>query len=232
MTILCREDAYLKSCKVVVTLHTEGGFMTDKTPFYPQGGGQLGDCGFVRWPGGEACITNAVKGEGEESVLHLTEGALPPIGCEVTLEIDWPRRYAMMRLHSCMHLLCAVVGAGVTGGQISPDKGRLDFDLEQSPDKEALTQRLNQLIEADHPITVGSITASALDAQPELVKTMSVQPPRSASGSVRTVRIGEVDYQPCGGTHVRSTAEIGPVRVSKIEKKGKHNRRISVVFVG
>lgn len=229
--ILCRQDAYVRSHSSQVLTLAAGGFTTATSPFYPQGGGQPGDRGLVRWDGGQAQIDTTTKGPQGEAQLHLVgEGQpLPPVGATVTLELDWPRRHRLMRVHTALHLLCRVVGAGVTGGQIGEDKGRLDFDLEASPDKAELEAAINALITQDHPVTVEVIDEAILDAQPELVRTMSVQPPRG-TGSLRMVRIGtpeaSIDYQPCGGTHVASTAEIGAVTIGKIEKKGKANRRI------
>lgn len=229
--ILCRQDAYLRNHQSQVVAQGEGGFATADSPFYPQGGGQLGDSGTATWEGCQAEITATIKGPDGQAQFHLVaEGQpLPPMGTMVTLSLDWSRRHRLMRVHTALHLLCRVVGAGVTGGQIGEDKGRLDFDLEASPDKAELETAINALIAADHPVSAEVIDEAILDEQPELVRTMSVQPPRG-TGSLRMVRIGtpeaSIDYQPCGGTHVASTAEIGPVTIGKIEKKGKANRRI------
>ncbi len=169
-------------------------------------------------------------------MLHLpAEGsALPPVGAEVMARLDWARRHRHMRMHTSLHLLCSLIpGAGVTGGQIGPERSRLDFDLPDPPAKESLTERLNALIAADHPVGERWITEEELDAEPGLVRTLSVQPPRGA-GLIRLVRVGPerapVDLQPCGGTHVRSTGEIGRVAVAKLENKGKQNRRVYVVL--
>lgn len=229
--ILCRQDAFIKSHHSQVLAHIANGFLVDASPFYPQGGGQPGDTGRATWDAGEAVISNTVKGPSGEAQLHLVADGqgLPPVGASVTLSLDWARRHRLMRVHTALHLLCRVVGAGVTGGQIGEDKGRLDFDLEASPDKAGLQAEINALISADHPVTAEVIDEAILDAQPDLVRTMSVQPPRG-TGRLRMVRIGTpevtIDYQPCGGTHVASTAEIGAVTIGKIEKKGKANRRI------
>jgi misacylated tRNA(Ala) deacylase len=158
-----------------------------------------------------------------------SSNALPEVGEQVALEIDWDRRYRLMRMHSCMHMLCALVPAPVTGGSISDGRGRLDFDLPDPLDKEALTRRLNQLIREGHSMRLRWITAAQLRAQPELVRTMSASPPQG-TGKIRLVDFAGVDIQPCGGTHVANSAEIGPVRVTKIEKKGRQNRRVIVVF--
>ncbi len=234
--ILCRQDAYTRNHNSQVLAHVAGGFTTATSPFYPQGGGQPGDRGLARWDRGQTEITNTVKGPDGQAQVHLVaEGQpLPPIGSSLALELDWPRRHRLMRVHTALHLLCRVVGAGVTGGQIGEDKGRLDFDLETSPDKGGLEAAINALITEDHPVTAEVIDEAILDEHPELVRTMSVQPPRG-TGSLRMVRIGtpeaSIDYQPCGGTHVASTAEIGTVTIGKIEKKGKANRRIYLHLV-
>ena len=185
----------------------------------------------IRADGGKVPIENTFKAA--ESGLHChvanPEAPLPNLGEWVTLEIDWPRRYRLMRMHSCMHMLCAVIPAPVTGGSIHEGRGRLDFDLPEPIDKAEVTTKLQQLIEADHPMRLSWITDEELAGQPDLVRTMSVQPP-VGSGRVRLVNFEGVDLQPCGGTHVASSAEIGKVRVRKIEKKGKKNRRVIVEF--
>ena len=207
--------------------------MLDRTVFYARGGGQPGDRGELVLPSGDVvAIADTVKGEGD-SIVHLPApeaSALPEVGDKVLARIDWERRHRHMRMHTCMHLLCALVDAPVTGGNLNDQKGRLDFDLPESTvDKAALTAALNELIQRGVDTSLEWITDEQLAAQPDLVKTMSVQPPTGA-GRVRLLRVGEVDLQPCGGTHVANTNEIGPVRVSKIEKKSRLNRRISVVF--
>ena len=199
---------------------------------YARGGGQPGDSGVLVRPSGEALrVVDTVKGEGEE-LLHLLEpgSPLPEPGEVLQVRIDWERRHRHMRMHTCMHLLCALVDAPVTGGNLNDEKGRLDFDLpEATVDKESLTAALNALIEAGTDTTLEWIDEEELAANPALVKTLSVQPPTGA-GPVRLLRIGDVDLQPCGGTHVANTSEIGRVRVAKIEKKSRLNRRINVVF--
>ncbi|WPB87004.1 alanyl-tRNA editing protein [Sediminicoccus rosea] len=233
---LFRDDAYLREVTARVIQADEAGIVTDRSNFYPRAGGQPGDSGVMRWAGGEAAITEALKGEGDAILHKLAEGsALPTPGTEVTLTLDWARRHRHMRMHTTLHLLCSLIpGAGVTGGQIGADKSRLDFDLAEPPTKESLTERLNALIAADHAVSDTWITEAELDANPGLVRTLSVQPPRGA-GRVRLVRIGPldapVDLQPCGGTHVRSTGEIGRVEVLKLENKGRQNRRISIALV-
>ncbi|MEO1494773.1 MAG: alanyl-tRNA editing protein [Pseudomonadota bacterium] len=232
---LYRDDAYLAECAAIVTAITErGGVVLDRTVFYPTGGGQPGDSGALVWEGGEMPVAMAVKGETPDAVVHVpSEGAaLPPVGAEVTARLDWDRRLRHMRVHTGLHLLSVVIPLPVTGGQISAEKGRLDFDMPEAPeDKDAIEAALNALIAGDHPVTDEWITDDELAAKPEMVKTMSVKPPMG-QGRVRLVRIGQgagtVDLQPCGGTHVRNTGEIGQVRLGKIEKKGKQNRRLSI----
>ncbi len=231
MELVFRDDAYARACDAVVTAAGPAGVALDRTVFYPTGGGQPGDTGrLVDESGAVFAVLPAVKGEGD-SVLHpLPEGAAPPaVGAKVRAEIDWERRYRHMRMHTCLHLLSAVVTGGVTGGSVGELKSRLDFDLPDTAlDKETLGEALNALIEADHPVVPRWIDEAELDANPELVRTMSVQPPRGA-GRVRVLEIGAaVDLQPCGGTHVARTGEIGRVRIGKIENKGRRNRRINV----
>ena len=206
------------------------GVVLDRTVFYARGGGQPGDTGVIRWDGGETPIADTVKGDGG-TILHIpAPGApLPPPGAIVSAGIDWDRRHRLMRMHTAMHLLCAVIkGAAVTGGSVGADRSRLDFDLPESPDKEAVEADLNALIAADHPVHIEWVDESVLDDDPGLVRTMSVKPPRG-TGRLRLMRIGAeglVDLQPCGGTHVSRTGEIGSVQIVKIENKGKQNRRI------
>jgi len=233
MTIeLFREDSYLRECDATVVSVDERGICLDRTIFYPRGGGQPGDTGtIVGSDGAESPITDTFKDRETGDHLHVpVEGApLPVVGEKVTLRIDWDRRYRLMRMHSCMHLLCAVVPAGVTGGSVREDSARLDFDLPDPPDKLQIEEDLKRLIAENHSMRLEWITNEELEQQPELVRTMSVKPPTGA-GSVRLVRFEGVDLQPCGGTHVAATGEIGWVRVRKIEKKGKKNRRITVEF--
>ncbi len=230
---LFEQDGYLRETEAEVIAVGEGGVVLDRTVFYARGGGQPGDRGELVLPSGEVVgITDTVKGEGNE-ILHLpaAEAArLPAVGDRVLARIDWERRHRHMRMHTCMHLLCALVDAPVTGGNLNDQKGRLDFDLPESTvDKEALTLALNELIQRGVATSLEWISDEELAAQPDLVKTMSVQPPTGA-GRVRLLRVGDVDLQPCGGTHVANTREIGPVRVGKIEKKSRLNRRINVLF--
>jgi len=235
MELVFRDDAYARSCQATVTASAPDGIRLDRTVFYPTGGGQPGDRGALRLPDGTTiAILDAVKGPGHDDVVHVpAPGApLPAPGATVTAEIDWPRRHRHMRMHSCLHLLCSLIAAPVTGGQVGEDRGRLDFDLpEATLDKDDLTRRLAALVDADHPLAARWISDSELAAQPELVRTMSVKPPMG-QGRVRLMEVKGVDLQPCGGTHVRSTGEIGAVEVIKIEKKGRQNRRVIVAFRG
>lgn len=229
---LFREDAYLQACAASVISADERGIRLDRTVFYPQGGGQPGDSGVIRRAGGqELKVVDTRKDRESGEIFHLVEeGApLPEPGEQVQMQIDWARRHRLMRMHSCMHLLCAVVPAGVTGGSVRDGSARLDFDLPEPPDKGEIERAVNRLIEENHPMRLEWITDEELAARPELVRTMSVKPP-SGAGRVRLVRFEGVDLQPCGGTHVAGTGEIGPVRIRKIEKKGKRNRRITVEF--
>ncbi|GAA0591387.1 alanyl-tRNA editing protein [Caenispirillum bisanense] len=231
---LFRDDAYLKDCEATVTDVAAGAVVLDRTVFYPTGGGQPGDCGVLRLgEGAEVRIADTVKDKDSGEILHvLADGETPPpVGSRVTAIIDWDRRHRHMRMHTCLHLLCSLVPGAVTGGSVGDGKGRLDFDLEESPDKDDLTRRLNDLIAADTPVTHRWISDEDLAANPEMVRTMSVKPP-SGSGRVRVIDVDGVDLQPCGGTHVARTGEIGPVEVTKIEKKGRLNRRINLVLRG
>jgi misacylated tRNA(Ala) deacylase len=235
--LLFREDAYARSCPARVVAADECGIRLDRTVFYPTGGGQPGDTGTLRLASGETiAIVDTVKGETADEVIHVpTPGTqLPPPGTELTAEIDWERRYRLMRMHSCLHLLCAVVPGAVTGGQVSDGRGRLDFDVPgASLDKEVIAAQLNALIAAGHDVTPRWITDAELETRPELVRTMSVKPPIGA-GKVRLMEVtgpvAAIDLQPCGGTHIRNTAEIGPIKISKIENKGRQNRRINLQF--
>ncbi len=233
MELMFRDDAYQKSCAATVVSAGESGIRLDRTVFYPMGGGQPGDCGLLRLAdGSEIMIVDTRKGDALDDVLHIPEegAALPAPGAAVEAEIDWDRRYRLMRMHTCMHLLCAVITGDVTGGQVGDGKGRLDFNLPDTQlDKEAITAALNRLIEEDHPVGPRWITDEELRSNPQLVRTMSVKPP-SGAGKVRLLEIEGVDLQPCGGTHVRRTGEIGPVRIGKIENKGRQNRRVNILF--
>jgi misacylated tRNA(Ala) deacylase len=231
--LLFRNDGYLRDCAAVVTAADARGIRLDRTVFYPAGGGQPGDSGVLRLASGQAvAVRDTVKGDRPDEVIHIPDPAAGPLdpGTRLTAEIDWERRHRLMRMHTCLHLLCAVVPGAVTGGQIADGRGRLDFDVPGSSlDREAIAIRLNQLIAAGHPVTPRWISDDELARQPDLVRTMSVKPP-VGSGRVRVIEIAGTDLQPCGGTHVANTAEIGPVAVAKIEYKGRQNRRIIIAF--
>jgi len=229
MTVeLFREDSYLKECDATVAALDDGAVILDRTVFYALGGGQPGDTGTMNWDGGSATVVDTRYGDGGTIRHILAEGEPgPPVGGAVHLALDWDRRYRHMRMHTAMHLLGSVLQYGVTGGNISAEKSRLDFDMEDTVDKEAVTTALEALVAGDHAVSCRWISEAELDAQPELVRTMSVQPPRG-KGSVRLLEIHGVDLQPCGGTHLKSTTEVGKVRIGKVEKKGKRNRRVNI----
>ena len=233
MQLLFREDAYAQRCPATVTAVDERGIRLDATVFYPMGGGQPGDTGVLRLADGrEIAIADTLKGPLPDEVIHVPApgAALPEVGAAVSVEIDWARRHRLMRMHSCLHLLCAVVPGEVTGGQVADGKGRLDFNLPDAKlDKERIEAELNRLIAEDHPVRPRWIADAELEARPELVRTMSVKPPLG-QGRVRLLEIEGVDLQPCGGTHVARTGEIGPVQVAKIESKGKQNRRVNLAL--
>ena len=232
-TLLFRDDAYVQSCDAtVIDVTPEGGVIVDRTVFYAQGGGQPGDQGSIVVDGGAGiAITNTVYGADRTHVAHLigTDAAQRVrVGQAVRLELDWARRFRLMRTHTALHLLSVVLPYPVTGGAIGDGEGRLDFDIQDAGlDKAELTDRLNALIAQDAAVSDRWISDEELDANPGLVKTMSVKPPRG-SGRVRLVEIAGIDLQPCGGTHVRRTGEIGSATVTDIEKKGKQNRRVRI----
>ncbi|MDM0117097.1 alanyl-tRNA editing protein [Variovorax sp. J22R133] len=237
---LFRSDAYLRECEARVLRIGEGGIVLERTVFYPLGGGQAGDSGeLVAASGVRLLIVDTRKakdadGNPTDDILHVPasgqDEALATLraGDTVTARIDWERRHKLMRFHTATHLLCHLVPQPVNGCSITPDYARLDFHMTDPLDKEALTAGLAQLVAQAHPLAVGAISDADLDANPALVKSMSVQPPRG-TGTVRTIRIGgsaHIDFQPCGGTHVANTREIGPVVVTKIEKKSATTRRV------
>ncbi len=233
------EDAYLQDCEAsVIAINERGGIVLDRTVFYANSGGQPGDLGALQMADGTRIpIATTVYDSDRKTIVHVpADGSTPPpTGSSVIAQLNWDQRHGCMRMHTCLHLLCALVKFPVTGGKIGTTEGRLDFDISDASaiTKEQLTTDLNALITADHPVSSSWITDEELAAQPELVRTMAVQPPQGF-GRIRLISIGDngaVDLQPCGGTHVRSTAEIGPVVVRKIEKKGRQNRRVRVAFV-
>ncbi len=228
--LLFRDDAYLTDCIGRVTGYTpEGGIITDRTVFYPTGGGQPGDSGRITWQGGDMVIATAVKVEGGDVALVAAEPRpMPPVGADVHMVLDWSRRHRHMRVHTALHLLSVVIPLAVTGGQIGAERGRLDFDMPDPPgDMSVIEAAVNRLIDRDLPVTEDWITDAELLANPGLIKTMSVSPP-VGQGRVRLVRIGQIDLQPCGGTHVARTSEIGRIEIGRIEKKGRINRRVTL----
>ena len=233
--LLFRDDAYLRTATAQVLAVGDRGIELDRTVFYPLGGGQAGDSGtLTRADGERLSITDTRKGEGPDRVLHLLAPGSPvlQVGEPVTLELDWLRRYQLMRLHTALHLLSCVITAPVTGGNIVPEKARLDFDIDlQQLNAAHIERETNALIRAGAATETVWITDAELDQQPDLVKTMSVQPPRGA-GRVRLLRIPGIDLQPCGGTHVANIAEIGAIRVLKIRSEGKHNKRVEIALAG
>ena len=232
-TALFTQDAYLTEAEAtVVAVNDRGGIILDRSLFYPTGGGQPGDSGEIIHDDKTVRIATTVKGDGDDIILVPEAPVDLPIGVSVLQRIDWDRRFAHMRVHSALHLLSVVIPLPVTGGQISAEKGRLDFDMPDAPeDKQAIEDALNELVERDLEITDEWISDEELAANPGLVKTMSVKPP-SGRGKVRLVRISKndslVDLQPCGGTHVRTTTEIGRLRLGKVEKKSRLNRRVNI----
>ncbi|MGR3837319.1 MAG: alanyl-tRNA editing protein [Cognatishimia sp.] len=232
--LLFRNDAYDTRAEATVVAHTpEGGIVLDGSLFYATGGGQPGDSGHLEWGENSLKIATAVKTlDGDIALVPAEAARLPDVGTQVTQVLDWDRRHRHMRVHTALHLLSVVIPLPVTGGSISTEKGRLDFDMPEAPsDKETLEAQLNELIDRDLEVHESWITDAELAAKPELVKTMSVKPPMGA-GQVRLIGIGrdtdQIDLQPCGGTHVARTGEIGRVRIGKVEKKGKQNRRVNI----
>lgn len=234
--LLFRTDPYLADAAAMVTAYTsEGGIVLDRTVFYPTGGGQPGDSGWVIWDGARIPVATAVKADGGHvALVPAAPVAMPPVGAHLHQHLDWDRRHRHMRVHTALHLLSVVIPLPVTGGQIGAERGRLDFDMPDPPgDVLAIEMRLNALIDRDLPVTEDWITDDELVANPGLVKTMAVAPP-TGQGRVRLIRIGQgagqIDLQPCGGTHVARTGEIGRVELGKIEKKGRQNRRVSITL--
>jgi misacylated tRNA(Ala) deacylase len=231
--LLFRADPYLAAADCRITGHTsEGALIVDRSVFYPTGGGQPGDSGYLDWGGGRMPIATTIKVGDALALVPAEPLPMPPVGAPARMMLDWSRRFGHMRVHTALHLLSVVIPLPVTGGQISADRGRLDFDMPEPPGDPAVIQGiLSGLIARDLPVTEDWITDAELAASPDLVKTMSVRPP-TGQGRVRLIRIGEggaeVDLQPCGGTHVARTGEIGPITIGRIEKKGRQNRRITL----
>jgi misacylated tRNA(Ala) deacylase len=233
--LLFRSDAYLRECEARVTgVNDRGGILLDRTVFYAAGGGQPGDAGSLEIDGlGEVAIATTVFGDSKAEIVHVPAtplATLPAIGAPVRCRLDWDRRYGHMRVHTALHLLSAVLAYPVTGGQIGADQGRLDFDIPDAGiDKDEISEKVNAMIAGGHAVRESWITDKELLAQPDLVKTMSVKPPMG-TGRVRLIEIVDCDLQPCGGTHVASTDEIGAIAIPKIEKKGSKNRRVRLAL--
>lgn len=229
-----REDSYVRSLPTLVTAITpEGGIVLDRTIFYATSGGQPGDTGRLeRADGSSISLMGTIHPDGDKTaVVHLpAEGQQAlSVGEEVIAHLDWERRYKLMRMHTALHLVTVVLPYPITGASVGEDKGRVDFNLPDVPDAADVERRLNGLVEAALPVSAEWITDTELEANPGLIKSMNVKPPMG-QGRVRLVRIGDVDLQPCGGTHVKNTSEIGPLRLGKVEKKGAINRRVTVLF--
>ena len=229
---LFREATYSKTADAKVFRIVDEGVILDRTIFYPEGGGQPGDIGSIRLEDGlDLVVTNTVKTP--NGILHIVNAKKSEMvtGQSVTMNIDWERRLRHMKMHTALHLLCSQVEGAVTGGAIGAQKSRLDFNIPgERPEKEELEEKMNNLIAGDHKISISWISDEELKANPDLVRTMSVRPPMG-TGSIRMIRIGDnIDFQPCGGTHVKSTLEIGYIKVGKIENKGRQNRRINITL--
>jgi len=228
------QDSYRKTLTSEVVEVLDDGLLLAATIFYPLGGGQPGDRGTLSIGGRDYAVLDTRYADDRHNIVHyLQAGDLSEIrvGDRVDMQIDWERRHRLMRMHTSMHLLCSLISAQATGGAVGESESRIDFDLQgQAIDKEQLSADLNALVARALPVTVGSITDAELDQNPELVRTMSVQPPRG-HGTVRTISIEHTDYQPCGGTHVRNTAEIGALLVTGLKNKGRQNKRITIALV-
>jgi misacylated tRNA(Ala) deacylase len=228
------QDSYQKALTSEVVEVIDGGLLLAATIFYPLGGGQPGDQGVVTINDREYVIVDSRYADDRHNIVHyLEDDDLSAIkaGDSVHMQLDWERRHRLMRMHTSMHLLCSLITAQATGGSVGETESRIDFDLQgEVIDKEKLTLELNSLVAKELPITIGAISDAELDLNPELVRTMSVQPPRG-HGTVRTITIENTDYQPCGGTHVRNTAEIGELLITGLKNKGKQNKRISLALV-
>ncbi|MBU4529733.1 MAG: alanyl-tRNA editing protein [Hoeflea sp.] len=236
MSALFLEDAYLSTVEALVTgIREDGGILMDQTCFYATSGGQPGDTGFFeRENGDKIVIAGTVTGDTKAEIIHIPAPgqATPDLGEKLVLHIDWDRRYRLMRMHTACHLLSVVCPYPITGASVNEEDSRVDFDMSETIDKAEVTAKLMELVKANHPISTEWISEADLDANPGLVKSKNVRPPRG-QGTVRLVCIGEsssIDSQPCGGTHVGETAEVGEIHIGKIEKKGKENRRFRIRF--
>jgi len=225
---LFRDDAYLENCEATVIDIDTDAVVLDRTVFYPMGGGQPGDTGHLSWDGNSVDVIDTRYGDAG-AIRHIVApgSPVPSVGARVQATLDWERRYRHMRMHTALHLLGSVLRYGVTGGNIGADRSRLDFDMEDTVDKDTVSAAIQALVDANHPVRCRWISDAELEAQPELVRTMSVKPPKGV-GKVRLLEIENVDLQPCGGTHLRSTGEVGRVSVTKVEKKGRRNRRVYI----
>ena len=228
-TELFREDAYLKTCNATIVSTSDEGIVLDETIFYPEGGGQPGDSGILSSPDGRALTVVDTRKNAAGLIVHVVDGVPGnlAIGTVMQATVDWQRRYHHMRTHTCLHLLCSLVPFPVTGGSISVEKGRLDFDMVETIDKESVQEQIQRLVDANYSVGMRWISDEEMSTQMDLVRTMSVAPPMGQS-KVRLIDVQGIDLQPCGGTHVAATGEIGEVRIGKVEKKGKHNRRINL----
>ena len=224
---LFKDDSYLNECDAVIEKLSENSVTLNQTIFYAEGGGQLGDTGYLIINNEEYRVSNTIRENNKiKHILDTTLGLTEKMS--VKCKIDWDRRYKLMKTHSCLHILCSAVDAPVTGGSVGEGKGRLDFDIEEKPNKLLLTKTLQEIINQNYKIKSSWITEKYLYENPQLVKTMSVSPPMG-SGKIRMIQIGEnIDFQPCGGTHVKNSSEIGEIEVSKVENKGKRNKRVIV----
>ena len=221
------ENSYLKDFETTIKKIENNNIILEQTAFYAKSGGQPGDIGKLIFNENEINIVDTIY-DYEKNILHICENAENlNIGEKIIGKINWNIRYKYMRMHSALHLLCSIIPYDVTGGQISFEKSRLDFNAENKIEKEEIENKINQLIQEDHEISFQWITNEELDKQPELVRTMSVKPPRT-NNKIRLVKIGNIDLQPCGGTHVKSTKEIREIKIGKIENKGKMNRRVNL----
>lgn len=228
---LYKKDAYLKinTSKVIACINNV--VILESSVFYPRGGGQPGDTGTLSWGNQVAKVIDTIINEtGEIEHILSDETPIPIIGETLSAEIDWDRRYLHMRMHTALHLLGSVLQYGVTGGNISTSKSRLDFDMEEPVDKESVTHQLQKLVADNHAIHSKWISQKTLGEQPELIRTMSVKPP-TTDQDIRLLEIEDVDLQPCGGTHLKSTGEVGQIRIGKVEKKGKRNRRVYIELI-